>query len=67
MANAHSELEQLEAKINVLLDQFEKINTENNALRNKVSQMHNEKQQLVHKNESARKQIDLMIQRLKSM
>lgn len=67
MANSQNQLEQLESKINALISQFEKINTENSALRHQVDQMNLEKQQLVSKNDSARKQIDLMIHRLRSM
>ncbi len=67
MANPQNQLEHLEFQIESLLVQFEKINSENSQLRNQVIAMRNEKQQLVSKNDAARKQIDLMIQRLKSM
>ncbi len=67
MANSLSQLELLENKINGLIEQFDKINAENTALRSQLNQMLSEKEQLVTKNESARKQIDLMIHRLRSL
>lgn len=61
------QLEKLEDKINALLARFEKINLENNQLRQQVNELRNERDRLHSKNETARKQIDIMITRLKSM
>ncbi|AUD79853.1 MULTISPECIES: cell division protein ZapB [Kangiella] len=61
------QLEKLEDKINALLARFEKINLENNQLRQQVNELRNERDRLHSKNETARKQIDIMISRLKSM
>ena len=61
------QLEKLEDKINALLARFEKINLENNELRQQVNELRNERDRLHRKNETARKQIDIMISRLKSM
>lgn len=67
MANSESQFELLESKINTLIAQFEKINAENDSLNHRIRQMQTEKEQLISKNESARKQIDLMIHRLRAM
>lgn len=61
------QLEKLEDKINALLARFEKINLENNQLRQQINELRNERDRLHSKNETARKQIDTMISRLKSM
>ncbi|ACV27878.1 MULTISPECIES: cell division protein ZapB [Kangiella] len=61
------QLEKLEDKINALLARFEKINLENNQLRQQINELRNERDRLHSKNETARKQIDIMISRLKSM
>ncbi|MCW8857543.1 MAG: cell division protein ZapB [Kangiella sp.] len=61
------QLEKLEDKINALLARFEKINLENNQLRQQINELRNERDRLHGKNETARKQIDIMISRLKSM
>lgn len=57
----------LEDKINALLARFDQMNHENTQLRAQVNEMRLEKERLHSKNESARKQIDLMISRLKTM
>lgn len=67
MTNSQDQLSQLEKKINDLIYQYEKIRAENSSLRNQLSQAQQEKDKLLTKNQSARKQIDLMIDRLKSM
>ncbi|HEY9031351.1 MAG TPA: cell division protein ZapB [Kangiella sp.] len=61
------QLEKLEDKINALLARFDKINLENNQLRQQINELRNERDRLHSKNETARKQIDIMISRLKSM
>lgn len=61
------QLEKLEDKINALLARFETINLENDQLRQQLSELRNERDRLHSKNETARKQIDIMISRLKSM
>lgn len=61
------QLEKLEDKINALLARFETINIENNQLRQQINELRNERDRLHSKNETARKQIDIMISRLKSM
>lgn len=64
---SQSQVQTLEEKINALLARFDKINFENTQLRGQISEMRTERDRLNSKNESARKQIDLMISRLKTM
>lgn len=62
-----SQFEQLEEKIDALLARFNTIDTENKQLRQQVNELRVERDRLQSRNESARKQIDLMISRLKSI
>ena len=64
---SQSPVQTLEEKINDLLARFDKINFENTQLRGQVGEMRIERDRLNSRNESARKQIDLMISRLKTM
>ena len=63
----NSQFEQLEEKIDALLARFNTIDTENKQLRQQDNELRIEKDRLHSRNESARKQIDLMISRLKSI
>ena len=61
------QIEKLEDKIDALLARFEKINLENSQLRQQINDLRAERDRLHTRNESARKQIDVMISRLKSI
>ncbi|AOE48880.1 cell division protein ZapB [Kangiella sediminilitoris] len=63
----NSQFEQLEEKIDALLARFNVIDNENQQLRQQVNELRVERDRLQSRNESARKQIDLMISRLKSL
>ena len=62
-----SQFEQLEEKVDALLARFNTIDTENKQLRQQVNELRVERDRFQSRNESARKQIDLMISRLKSI
>ena len=62
-----SQFEQLEEKVDALLARFNTIDTENKQLRQQVNELRVERDRLQSRNESARKHIDLMSSRLKSI
>lgn len=63
----NSQFEQLEEKVDALLERFNTIDNENKQLRQQVNELRVERDRLNSRNESARKQIDLMISRLKTI
>lgn len=60
-------IEEFAEKVDALLVRFESINNENNQLRQQVTDLRAERDRLSQRNEAARKQIDTMISRLKSI
>lgn len=57
----------LEHKVDELIMLCERLNNENNALKNKASNWTFERAKLIEKNELARAKIEAMITRLKSL
>lgn len=64
---ADTQLAQLEAKLNQLIELCQRLDRENAALKAREATWQQEKLRLVEKNELARSRVEAMIKRLKSM
>jgi cell division protein ZapB len=64
---AENQLRELEKKIDELISLCRELNRENQALKADSSGWHQEKQDLIEKNELARNKVEAMIQRLRAM
>ncbi|UTA48435.1 TIGR02449 family protein [Simiduia sp. 21SJ11W-1] len=64
---ADTQLAQLEAKLNQLIELCQRLDRENTALKAREATWQQEKLRLVEKNELARSRVEAMIKRLKSM
>ena len=64
---AESQLTQLEAKLNQLIELCQRLDRENAALKAREATWQQEKLRLVEKNELARSRVEAMIKRLKSL
>jgi cell division protein ZapB len=65
--NIELELQQLEARIEVLIRAYAHLQEENAQLSKKMAAYEEERAQLIDKNEAARIKVEEMIKRLKSM
>lgn len=63
----NTELEKLEARVNDLLQTYERLVSENKALRQQQETLVTERASLIEKNELARSRVETMITRLKSL
>lgn len=64
---AESQLAQLDAKLNQLIELCQRLDRENAALKAREATWQQEKLRLVEKNELARSRVEAMIKRLKSL
>lgn len=64
---AENQLKELEKKIDELVSLCQELNRENQALKADNSGWHQEKKDLIEKNELARNKVEAMIQRLRAM
>ena len=62
-----TELKDLEAKLDTLIDSFDSIKIENNHLKSKQDELVKDKAKLLEKTTIARTRVEAMISRLKSM
>lgn len=62
-----TELKDLEAKLDTLIDSFDSIKNENKHLKSKQDELVKEKAKLLEKTTIARTRVEAMISRLKSM
>jgi cell division protein ZapB len=65
--NIELELQQLEARIEVLIRAYAHLREENAQLSKRMAAYEEERTQLIDKNEAARMKVEDMIKRLKSM
>jgi cell division protein ZapB len=65
--NIELELQQLEARIDVLIRAYAHLREENTQLSKRMAAYEEERTQLIDKNEAARMKVEEMIKRLKSM
>ena len=61
------ELEKLEARLETLVQNIDRLNDENRSLRNQQESLVGERAGLIEKNELARNRVEAMIGRLKAM
>lgn len=64
---AENQVKELEKKIDELISLCRELNRENQALKADSSGWHQERQDLIEKNELARTKVEAMIQRLRAM
>jgi cell division protein ZapB len=64
---AENQLKDLENKIEELISLCEELNRENSALKTEVAGWHDERKDLMDKNELARSKVEAMIDRLRTM
>ncbi len=64
---AENQLKDLENKIEELISLCAELNRENSALKTEVAGWHDERKDLVDKNELARSKVEAMIDRLRTM
>lgn len=64
---ADKQLKALEQKIDELIGLCNELNRENRALKAESANWHNERQDLIDKNELARTKVEAMIDRLRTM
>lgn len=64
---AENQLKELEKKIDELISLCRDLNRENQALKADNSGWHQERQDLIQKNELARKKVEAMLERLRTM
>ena len=67
MTNQSQEIEALEEKVDLLIQQYSKLNNENHSLKAKQQELVREKAKLIEKSDLARTRVEAMITRLKSM
>ncbi|WP_154223129.1 TIGR02449 family protein [Marinicella rhabdoformis] len=61
------DIELLEASVSQLIEAFQKCQTENNLLKEKLLTINTEKSQLLLKNDQAKNRLESMISRLKTL
>jgi len=64
---AENPLKELENKINELITLCKELNHENRALKAEIASWHDERRDLMDKNELARSKVEAMIDRLRTM
>ena len=67
MTNQSQEIEALEEKVDLLIQQYTLLNNENHSLKTKQQELVREKAKLIEKSDLARTRVEAMITRLKSM
>ena len=67
MINQSQEIEALEEKVDLLIQQYTLLNNENHSLKTKQQELVREKAKLIEKSDLARTRVEAMITRLKSM
>ena len=67
MTNQSQEIEALEEKVDLLIQQYSLLNNENYSLKTKQQELVREKAKLIEKSDLARTRVEAMITRLKSM